>query len=50
VALFKGILGGGFRYDVSADGKRILVEQQVIDAKPPETMTLVQNWTALMKK
>src|SRR5262249_50983130 len=48
-ALFGPILqGGGFMYDVAADGRRILAVVQ----SPPhlQPLTLVENWTALLKK
>jgi dipeptidyl aminopeptidase/acylaminoacyl peptidase len=42
-------VGYGYQYDVSADGQRFLAvmpnEQAV-----PEPLTLVQNWTAALKK
>ena len=41
--------GGGSCFDVSADGQRFLVrtEPEQITA---ESLTLVQNWTATLKK
>jgi hypothetical protein len=50
-SLFGGFLfSGGYQYDVSADGQRILA---VVSAEPtgaPEPLTLVQNWTLGLKK
>jgi hypothetical protein len=40
---------GGIPYDVSLDGQRILaVTEPERTASPP--LTLVENWTALLKK
>jgi Tol biopolymer transport system component len=48
--LFSGIpASGGYLYDVSADGQRILVAVPVSSQKPPEPITLVQNWPAALK-
>ncbi|MGA2715641.1 MAG: protein kinase [Bryobacteraceae bacterium] len=41
--------GGGFQYDVSADGQRFLAIVQP-EQNAGEPLTLVQNWTALLKK
>ena len=38
-----------YPYDVSADGQRFLVAAPV-EQKSPAPLTLVQNWTALLKK
>jgi hypothetical protein len=42
----------GFSYDVSADGQRILAEVPSQDnlGGGKEVLTLVQNWTAGLKK
>jgi len=42
------ILGRGFLYDVSADGRRFLAVVAG-EQKPNEPLTLVQNWTAALK-
>lgn len=48
--LFGAIPGGaGFPYDVSADGQRFLV-RTVPQQSNAEPLTLVQNWTAALKK
>jgi Tol biopolymer transport system component len=41
-----------FSYDVSADGKRFLINSAMADAGPvsPTTITVVTNWTALLKQ
>jgi eukaryotic-like serine/threonine-protein kinase len=51
------IWGGGTfhnvaRYDVTADGKRFLINSVTADATPsaPAPITIVLNWTALLKK
>ncbi|MGA2716239.1 MAG: hypothetical protein ABSG41_24340, partial [Bryobacteraceae bacterium] len=42
-------LGRGITYDVSLDGQRILaVTEPERSTSPP--LTLVENWTALLKK
>ena len=41
--------GGGYCYAVSADGQRFLVRTDP-DQATAEPLTLVQNWTALLKK
>ncbi len=47
--LLDGILqGGGYTYDVSADGQKFLVMEQSLPAASP--LTLVQNWTAGLRK
>jgi hypothetical protein len=38
-----------YRYNVSADGQRFLVAT-LQEQKSPVPLTLVQNWTALLKK
>jgi hypothetical protein len=38
-----------YPYDVSADGQRFLVAT-LREQQSPVPMTLVQNWTALLKK
>jgi hypothetical protein len=44
-ALFGPLLtGGGYRYDVSADGQHILAVTPRANAS--EALTIVQNWTA----
>jgi hypothetical protein len=40
---------GSGRYDVSADGQRFLIVP-VPEAKSSEPLTLIQNWTAGLKK
>jgi hypothetical protein len=40
----------GYLYDVSADGQRIITVVPLASQKPPEPITLVQNWTAALKK
>jgi Tol biopolymer transport system component/tRNA A-37 threonylcarbamoyl transferase component Bud32 len=48
--LFGGIeLGGGYFYDVSADGQRILVAVGA-NRTSPVPISLVQNWAASLKK
>jgi hypothetical protein len=42
-------LGRGYPYDVSADGQRFLVAAP-LGQKSPAPLTLVQNWTTLLKK
>jgi hypothetical protein len=39
----------GFTYDVSADGQRFLAEALPPD-NPGGVLTVVQNWTATLKK
>ena len=49
--LFGGIPGlAGYAWDVSADGKRILAAVPPAKRNPPEPITVVQNWTAALKK
>jgi hypothetical protein len=49
--LFNGIPGSNdYLYDVSADGQRILAAVPAGNQKSPEPITLVQNWTAALKK
>src|SRR5204862_6595305 len=43
------VCGGGSCYDVSADGQRFLVRTEPEQATA-ESLTLVQNWTAALKK
>ena len=38
----------GWRYDVTPDGQRFLVNRPVDEESSP--ITLVQNWTALLKR
>ena len=40
----------GYSYDVSADGQRFLVAVPVEKKSTAPPITLVQNWTALVKK
>jgi serine/threonine protein kinase len=49
--LFVGpvLAGDGYKYDVSADGQRILAVVPIGQAAP-EPLTLVQNWPAALKK
>jgi Tol biopolymer transport system component len=50
-ALFRGLIGGrGYLYDVSADGQRFLAEVPVEQSTTAEPLTVVQNWTAGLKK
>jgi Tol biopolymer transport system component len=50
-ALFGGLIGGGgYYYDVAADGERFLVEVPVEQSTQAEPLTVVQNWTAGLKK
>lgn len=47
--LFGGIVTSrGFLWDASLDGQKFIVAQEVRSPSPP--LTLVQNWTALLKK
>ena len=47
--LFDGIVtGGGYTYDVSADGQKFLVVDDGVSTERP--LTLVQNWTAMLRK
>jgi hypothetical protein len=39
---------GGYAYDVSSDGRRILAAMPV--AKAAQPITLVDNWAAALKK
>jgi hypothetical protein len=39
----------GFNYDVSADGKRFVVDTQ-LEQQDIAPITLVQNWTRVLKK
>lgn len=49
--LFDGIpAGDGERYDVTPDGKRFLVISEGEAQGAPRPLTLVQNWTAALKK
>ena len=49
-ALFGGIpTGNGYAYDISPDGQRILATV-ANDQKSHEPVTLVQNWSARLKK
>ena len=49
--LFGGLIGGGgYFYDVAADGHRFLVEVPVEQSTNAEPLTVVQNWTAGLKK
>jgi Tol biopolymer transport system component len=49
--LFGGIPAlNGYAWDVSADGQRILVAVTPRNQKSPEPITLVQNWSAGLKK
>jgi Tol biopolymer transport system component len=41
-------VGGGYRYDVSADGQHFLVRAPTT-ATAAQPLTVVQNWTALLK-
>jgi Tol biopolymer transport system component/predicted Ser/Thr protein kinase len=43
------VMAPHYRYDVSADGQRFLVATPR-ERKSPAPLTLVQNWTALLKK
>jgi hypothetical protein len=48
-ALFETRIGCcGFQYDVTADGQKFLVNSQVQSSADP--MTIITNWTALLKK
>ncbi len=48
-ALFETRIGGaGFQYDVTRDGQKFLVNSQVQSSADP--MTIITNWTALLKK
>ena len=48
--LFGPILcGGGYCYDVSADGQRFLLRTEP-EATSAEPLTLVRNWTAALSK
>ena len=50
-AMFGGIpLGAGYFYDVSADGQRILAAVAAVNPGGPPPITLVENWTAALKK
>jgi hypothetical protein len=40
----------GYPYDISADGQRFLVAMPVVNQKGAEPLTLVENWTAALKK
>jgi Tol biopolymer transport system component len=50
-SLFSGLNLGGdaVQYDVSADGKRFLVIRK-IEQRTSGPLTVIQNWTALLKK
>jgi hypothetical protein len=39
---------GGYVYDVSADGQRVISAMPA--AKPAQPITLVENWSAALKK
>jgi hypothetical protein len=43
------VYGIGISYDVSADGKKFLVNTEVTP-QSPEPLTLVVNWTSPLKK
>ena len=43
------VRAGNYRYDVSLDGQRFLVAAPR-EQKSPAPLTLVQNWTTLLKK
>jgi hypothetical protein len=45
----RGQPGNGFQYDVTADGKRFLVDTITASASAPP-LTVVVNWTAGLKK
>jgi len=50
-ALFGPIsLGAGYFYDVSADGQRILAVAPGVNPDGPPPITLVENWSAALKK
>jgi Tol biopolymer transport system component len=50
-SLFGGLIGGGgYYYDVAADGQRFLVEVPAEQSRNAEALTIVQNWTAGLKK
>jgi serine/threonine protein kinase len=50
-ALFGGIPAlNGYAWDISADGQRILAAVSPKNQKSPEPITLVQNWSAGLKK
>jgi len=40
----------GFPYDVSEDGKRLLINTALQQTTSTTPITLVQNWTAGLKK
>ena len=46
--LFGALLINGYSYDISADGQRILAIVPAAQSNS-EPLTLVQNWTALLK-
>lgn len=48
-ALF-GPVKAGYFYDASADGQRFLVAASAAETTSGEPLTMVQNWTAGMKK
>jgi hypothetical protein len=41
---------GGYNYDVSADGQRILAAMPVRSQKTPEPVTLVETWAAALNR
>jgi hypothetical protein len=43
------VCGGGSCFDVSADGRRFLVRTEP-EQTTAESLALVQNWTAMLKK
>jgi hypothetical protein len=45
-----GLLNGIDPYDVSADGQRFLVNTLMQEATSAAPITIVVNWTALLKK
>jgi eukaryotic-like serine/threonine-protein kinase len=49
--LFAGIkFFGGYNYDVSADGQRILAAMPIVSQKTAEPVTLVENWAAALNR
>jgi hypothetical protein len=43
-----GVTGGGYLYDVSADGQHFLARTEPA-ATSMQPLTMVQNWTAALK-
>jgi len=43
------LTGGGYRYDVTADGQRFLINTAV-EQRSAAPITLVTNWTADLKR